>query len=163
MACRLQLRTSSGVGEGIYAASAGQATYDHLAALAEHILAAGLPALVDATFLKRDQRAQFRALAAKHNVPFAVLDIQAAEATLRRRIAQRAAAGADASEANEAVLEMQLASREPLTNEEQARSYSFDSERLLPKTLRWQCKGWLRARDDRGGDSLAHAPLFRSS
>jgi uncharacterized protein len=128
-------RTSSGVGEGIYAASAGQATYDRLAALAEEILAAGLPALVDATFLKRDQRAQFRALAAKHDVPFAVFDIQASETTLRRRIAQRAAAGADASEANEAVLEMQLASREPPTNEEQAWSHSFDSERAAPEEL----------------------------
>ena len=128
-------RTSSGVGEGIYAASAGQATYDRLAALAEQILAGGFPVLVDATFLKRDQRAQFRALAVKHSVPFAVFDIQAAEATLRQRIAQRAAAGADASEANEAVLEMQLASQEPLTNEERAWSYSFDSERASPEDV----------------------------
>jgi len=128
-------RTSSGVGEGIYAASAGQATYDRLAALTEEILAAGFPALVDATFLKRDQRAQFRALAAKHDVPFAVFDIQAPEATLRKRIAQRAAADADASEANQAVLEMQLASREPLTGEEQAWSHSFDSERASPEDV----------------------------
>jgi hypothetical protein len=128
-------RTSSGVGEGIYAASAGQATYDRLAALTEQILAAGLPALVDATFLKRDQRAQFRALAAEHDVPFAVFDIQAPEATLRKRIAQRAAAATDASEASEAVLERQLASQEPLTSEEQAWSHSFDSERTTPEDV----------------------------
>ena len=128
-------RTSSGVGEGIYAAPAGQATYDRLAALAEQILAGGFPALVDATFLKRDQRAQFRALAIKHSTPFAVFDIQAAEATLRQRIAQRAGAGADASEASEAVLERQLASQEPLTREEQAWSCSFDSEDATPEHI----------------------------
>jgi hypothetical protein len=131
-------RTSSGVGEGIYAASTGQATYDRLAGLAEQILAGGFPALVDATFLRRDQRAQFEALAAKHKVPFAVFDMQAAEATLRRRIAQRAVAGADASEAGEAVLERQLASQEPLTSEERARSHTFDSEHATPQQVaRW--------------------------
>ncbi len=126
-------RTSSGVGEGIYAAPAGQATYDRLAVLAEEILAAGFPALVDATFLMRDQRTQFRTLATRHNVPFAVFDIQAPDATLRQRIAQRAAAGADASEASEAVLDLQLASQEPLTSEERAWSHSFDGEGVMPE------------------------------
>jgi hypothetical protein len=128
-------RTSSGVAEGIYAASAGRATYDRLAALAEQILAAGLPALVDATFLKRDQREQFRALAMKHSVSFAIFDIQATEATLRQRIAQRVAAGADASEASAAVLELQLASQEPLTVQEQAWSRRFDSEAATPDDI----------------------------
>lgn len=126
-------RTGSKVDEGIYAASAGQATYDRLAALAEQILAAGFPAVVDATFLKRAQRAQFEALAAKHDVPFAILDVRAAEATLRKRVAERAAAGADASEANEAVFEHQLASEEPLTDAERLQSFSFDSEAAGPE------------------------------
>ena len=126
-------RTNAGVGEGIYAESAGQASYDRLAVLAEEIIGAGFPALVDATFLKRAQRTQFRALAGKLRVPFAVFDIQAPEATLRRRVAQRAAAGADASEASEAVLDMQLASQEPLTGEERAWSRSFYSEGITPE------------------------------
>ena len=120
--------TRSGVGEGIYAESAGEATYRRLAALAEQILAGEFPVLVDATFLKRDERAQFQALASRHGVPFALLDIQARESTLRRRIAQRAAAGADASEASEAVLEHQLASQEPLTSDERAWTHTFESD-----------------------------------
>jgi predicted kinase len=124
------VRTNSGVGEGLYAASAGQATYENLAALAEHIIASGLPAVVDATFLKRHQRAQFQALAAKHKVLFAILDVQAAEPTLRQRIASRAAVGTDASEASEAVLDRQLATAEPLTSEEQVWSHRFDGEYL---------------------------------
>jgi len=129
------VRTRSEVGEGIYAASAGEATYDHLATLAEHVIAAGFPVLVDATFLKRHQRKQFQALAAKHKLPFVILDVQAAEPTLRRRIASRAAVGTDASEASEAVLDHQLATAEELTSEEQAWSRSFDGECLTSENV----------------------------
>jgi aminoglycoside phosphotransferase family enzyme/predicted kinase len=129
------VRTNSEVGEGIYAPSAGQATYDHLATLTEHILVAGFPALVDATFLKRDQRAQFQSLAAKYEVRVAILDVQASEGTLRRRIAMRAATGMDASEASEAVLERQLASQERLTSEEEVWSHGFDGEYFTRETV----------------------------
>jgi len=129
------VRTNSGVGEGIYAASAGQATYENLAALAEHIIESGFPAVVDATFLKRHQRAQFQALAARYNVPFAILDVQAADSTLRRRIALRATSGTDASEASEAVLERQLATQERLTSEERVWTRSFDGERITPENV----------------------------
>ena len=121
-------RTSTAVGEGIYTAQAGAATYDRLAQLAGQILDCGFPVLVDATFLIGARRKQFRDLAASHGVAFAVLHIEVSEATLRRRIAQRAAVGADASEASEAVLDLQLALQEPLTSDEQAWSYGFDGE-----------------------------------
>ena len=129
------VRTNSGVGEGLYAASAGQATYENLAALAKHIIASGSPALVDAAFLKRQQRMQFQVLAANYKVPFAILDVQASEPTLRRRVALRAAAGTDASEASEAVLERQLASQERLTSEEEVWTHRFDGECLTPETV----------------------------
>lgn len=127
--------TGAGVGEGIYTPSAGAATYDRLAALAGQILEAGFPVLVDAAFLQRARRVQFLALAQQHNVPFVVLDVTASEQTLRRRIAQRAAAAADASEANAAVLERQLASQEPLSDEERRWTCTFDSEKDEPQGI----------------------------
>jgi hypothetical protein len=94
-----------------------------------------LPALVDATFLKRDQRAQFQSLAAKHKVRFAILDVQAAESTLHKRVALRAAGGSDASEASEAVLERQITTQERLTSEEQVWTRCFDGERITPENV----------------------------
>jgi predicted kinase len=64
-----------------------------------------------------------------------ILDVQAAEPTLRRRIASRAAVGTDASEASEAVLDHQLATAEELTSEEQAWSRSFDGECLTSENV----------------------------
>ena len=61
-------------------------------ALAREIVGAGLVAIVDATFPRRWQREPFRALAAELGVPFVIVAFEASDATLRERIAQRAAA-----------------------------------------------------------------------
>jgi predicted kinase len=122
-------RSQSAVGEGLYSAKAGDATYDHLTELAAHALDAGFPVLVDAAFLKREQRERMRKLAQLKHVPFAILHTDATETTLRRRIAHREADGADASEASGTVLDWQLATQEPLTEGERAMTSSFDTER----------------------------------
>jgi aminoglycoside phosphotransferase family enzyme/predicted kinase len=122
-------RSKSAVGEGLYTASAGNATYERLTELAAHTLDAGFPVLVDAAFLKREQRERMRQLAELKHVPFVILHIDASETTLRRRIAQREADGADASEASGAVLDWQLVNQEPLTEAERVMTRSFDTER----------------------------------
>lgn len=104
----------SGLGTGLYGAAATIRTYDHLAAVAETLLRAGHSVLVDATFLRRAQRAQFQALAGRLNLPFRILDCHAPEAVLRERVAARARTAADASEADLAVLERQIAQQEDL-------------------------------------------------
>jgi aminoglycoside phosphotransferase family enzyme/predicted kinase len=103
-----------------YSREASQATYAHLLKLADMALQAGYPVIVDATFLREADRACFIALAHARKVPVHVLHCEAPEATLRQRIRDRLAEGHDASQANEAVLTMQLASSEPLTDAEQA-------------------------------------------
>ena len=60
-------------------------------------------------------------------MPFAILDCQAPEVELRRRIRQRQAAGADASEADLQVLDAQLAGREALDGTETARAIRVDT------------------------------------
>jgi aminoglycoside phosphotransferase family enzyme/predicted kinase len=117
----------SALGTGIYTPDQTEQTYRRLAQLAAAVVGAGYTALVDATFLQRRYRAMFRELAEDRGVPFAILDCQAPEAELRRRIRQRQAAGADASEATLQVLDAQLASREPLDGDETARAIRVDT------------------------------------
>lgn len=108
----------SGLGQGLYTADASRRTYERLYTLAEQILAAGYPVLVDATFLEPEQRQTFRALAAARGVPFVLLACEADPDTLRARVAQRRTRGDDAAEADMAVLERQLRYYQPPDPEE---------------------------------------------
>jgi hypothetical protein len=96
-----------------------------LAELAATIIAAGFPAIIDATFLRRAEREQFHALADRLRVPFLILDFPTDEATCRERIGLRAKEGVDASEATEAVLDHQLQIHEALDDGERALAVSF--------------------------------------
>lgn len=102
---------------GIYTADATTRTYARLHALAGDLLAADWPVVVDAAFLRHEERAGFRALAAGLGVAFGILATSAPAAELRRRLMARSG---DASEATVAVLEKQLAWFEPLDQAEQA-------------------------------------------
>lgn len=113
------LADSKAVGD-LYGAADTEATYARLVALARGALEAGYPTIVDAAFLRREQRDRMRALAARMQVPFAILDCQAPIAVLRERVRERRAARADASEADEAVLDTLAAVEEPLGDDERA-------------------------------------------
>ncbi len=111
-------RSGSAVGEGLYTADGTEQTYARLAALARTIATAGYVVVVDAAFLKRQQRDLLRRVAADLHVPFTILDCSAPADILRQRVAERSRSGHDASEGTLAVLEQQLATEEPLTGEE---------------------------------------------
>lgn len=102
-------------GGAIYGPDATTCTYGRLEDLARAALADGWPVIVDAAFLKREERDRFRRLAADCDVPFAILACEAPADELRRRLHARTG---DASEADVAVLERQLAWAEPLTDAE---------------------------------------------
>ncbi|OYW39871.1 MAG: aminoglycoside phosphotransferase [Hydrogenophilales bacterium 12-61-10] len=119
--------SGSGIGQDLYAAGATRRTYAHLAQLAGTLMDAGWPVIVDATFTARWQRDQLRETARSRGVAFRILDFPVDVATLRERILQRARAGNDASEASLAVLQHQLDSEDPLTEDEQA-----DRVRIVP-------------------------------
>jgi len=110
--------TESQPGAGIYSPAATARTYARLAQHARSIAGAGYPVIVDATFLKHAQRAAFRALAQELEVPFMIASFTAPPEVLRARVAARAAQGGDASEAELAVLETQIATHEALTADE---------------------------------------------
>jgi predicted kinase len=106
------------IGTGRYSRQASVLTYDYLAGLAQGLLQTGWSVVVDAAFLERIQRDQFRKLAARLGVQFHILDLQADPDTLCERVWQRQADGKDASEANLNVLEHQLATARPLDADE---------------------------------------------
>lgn len=120
---------SAEVGAGIYEEDLTERTYQRLLELARPALQAGYPVLLDATFLEADRRGSARDLAAELGVPFAILALEAPEATIRQWIRGRSKGGTDASDADESVLEHQLATEEPLTEEEEAFAVRVDTSR----------------------------------
>jgi len=120
-------KSGAQVGKGLYTAGQTEQTYQRLAELADAVLATGYSVVVDATFLKRDLRERFRALAETRGVPFAILDCEASDQELRRRVRLRAAREADASEATLEVLDYQLKSREEPAAEELAATIRVDT------------------------------------
>lgn len=113
----------------LYGEAATAATYGALCAFARTTLTAGFDTIVDATFLRRSLLAPFRDLAAELGVPFLILDCQAEPAVLRERVQRRQRAGADASEADVAVLEGQLRAVERLGAAEADVVLTVDTER----------------------------------
>lgn len=113
--------SASGVGAGLYSDDATEQTYERLASLAETAISSGHTALVDATFLTAARRERFAALADALGASFGIIAPEADEASLRARVRERAARGGSVSEADEEVLDAQLARLEPLREDERAR------------------------------------------
>jgi aminoglycoside phosphotransferase family enzyme/predicted kinase len=96
----------------IYTPQASARTFARLAELAAEVIAAGFPVIVDATFIKRAHREDFRRVAQALGVDFHILLCEAPRAELERRIETRRRAASDPSEADLEVLAAQLASAE---------------------------------------------------
>jgi uncharacterized protein len=112
------LADSRARGMTIYEADATRRTYARLFALARLALQGGWPVVLDAAFLRIEERSAARDLAASLGVPFSILDCEAPLDLLLERLAQRQG---DASEADAVVLERLRLTAEPLQPEEQAR------------------------------------------
>ena len=124
-------RSGSGLSSGLYTSDATRRTYDRACAFARSVADAGFVAIVDGTFLQRWQRDLFRGLASELAVPFVVLAFSANPTTLRARIVERERRENDASEADLAVLEHQLRTRQALGSDEQPDTVTYDAERPL--------------------------------
>jgi hypothetical protein len=96
----------------IYTAEASARTFARLADLTGEVIAAGLPVIVDATFIRRAHREDFRRVARGLGVDFHILYCEASRAELERRVEARRRAASDPSEADLDVLAAQLASAE---------------------------------------------------
>jgi aminoglycoside phosphotransferase family enzyme/predicted kinase len=126
---RMDAKTGSGVQTGIYTADAGQQTYERLAGLARWLIEGGFTAIVDAAFLKHNERERFRLLAGQLGVSFVLLDFSTDDETLRMRIRERQSFAMDPSEAGIDVLEAQLRSQEPLDSNEREHAFEVETSR----------------------------------
>jgi uncharacterized protein len=122
---RAQEHTGSGINNGFYTQEAGRKTYLHLAACAKTVVEAGFSVIIDAAFLKTEQRDLFRQLADECGVQFLIVDFQASDEELCRRVRQRQN---DASEATIAVLQHQHQSAQGFSAEEQAHLITINTE-----------------------------------
>lgn len=121
--------------QGIYSAEASLKTYQHLAELAVSILNNGFNVIIDATFLKYEQRTQLQKIATAAQARFLILDFQAETATLAQRIEARNKAQNDASEATLAILQRQMATHEALTAEELEHTLLIDGSRTVQELV----------------------------
>jgi uncharacterized protein len=120
-----QAATCSGIDSGVYTQEAGQKTYLRLVELAKIVLEAGFSTIIDAAFLKAEQRNLFWQLASECHVQFFIIDFQAPDETLCERIRQRQN---DASEATVDVLHQQQQLAQPLSSAEQGHVITVDTE-----------------------------------
>ncbi|ADJ29490.1 AAA family ATPase [Nitrosococcus watsonii] len=120
-------RYNKGIGIGMYSPASTHETYQHLQQLAQAVLKAGYPLIVDGAFLKQQQRQIFQDLANKLGIPFTILDFHCDPRLLPQRIRERQHKNQDASDADLAVLEHQQATHEPLTKAEQAITLAIDT------------------------------------
>lgn len=104
--------------EGIYTPQATVRTYRYLLDTARFILQNGFSVIIDAAFLKQNERQQFSELALALNLPFAILSVRCDDRLHRQRIQQRQAEHRDASEADVGVYQRLKAASEPLTKDE---------------------------------------------
>ncbi|MEZ5990221.1 MAG: AAA family ATPase [Planctomycetota bacterium] len=106
-------RSGSGVGEGIYVASASDATYAELLALATESLDEHRSVVVDAGLRTRDRRRPFLALGRARRVPTVLVWLDPPERVVLERLAARERRGGSVSEAGPEVWHALRAGFEP--------------------------------------------------
>ncbi len=98
-----------------YARQTSDHVYRRMLEQARVAIRAGFPTIVDATFLRRSCRHWFQQLARELNVDFFIVQCEAPLEVLHNRLKSR---GPDPSEATGSVLDWQIRSHDPLTQEE---------------------------------------------
>jgi predicted kinase len=107
--------SGSAIDAGIYTPASSRRVYAHLIATARSILETGHNVILDAAFLRPEQCERALLAAQQCAVPAVIVRVEAPVEILRERLRRRARAATDASEADLAVLDHQLATAEPLT------------------------------------------------
>lgn len=112
----------------MYSQEATALTYEKLAALATHILNAGLSVIVDATNLQKWQRDFLQDVADEHGVPMVIADCQAAMSVIQSWIQQRENLEEDASDASFEVASWQMKTQDKLEGDELEKTFVIHSD-----------------------------------
>lgn len=119
---------SSEFARELYSQEATELTYEKLAFLATHILSAGMSVIVDATNLQRWQRQRIEQVAVENGVPFCIADCQAAMSVIKSWIDQREDMDDDASDASFEIVDRQMQTQDPLSDEELRQTFTIHSD-----------------------------------
>lgn len=119
--------TPEGDKASMYSPDMSRCTFQRLQVLSDTILGNGFAVIVDATFLHRAVRDDFRRQAQRLGVPFLILDCVTREDEIRTRLVLREQTGDDASEANISVMEQQRSQVEAFSAEEMPLVVEVDS------------------------------------
>ncbi|GIW42140.1 MAG: aminoglycoside phosphotransferase [Candidatus Binatia bacterium] len=119
----------------LYGPDMSARTYATLFERARAALGRGRGVILDATFQRRQERGEARALARDFGVPFVAVECRCSEATTYRRLGERVRAGAGPSDADWSVYLRQRSRYEPLTAGEGDADLCVDTERPLPELL----------------------------
>jgi hypothetical protein len=128
-------KSGSAIGAGIYRSEFSERTYRRLSGLAGLLLNSGFSVIVDATFLRRWQRALFEMLARRLSVAYVILDFVLSRDELERRVLSREAQGERVSEADLSVLRGQFKLAEPLLPGEPVLRVPAEDGLLCPERL----------------------------
>ncbi|MDF1836941.1 MAG: AAA family ATPase [Planctomycetota bacterium] len=118
-----------------YDTKATLATYQRLLELCERILRADYPVIVDATFLKAEQREPFAWLAGQMDVPLTIVHTFAPPEILEQRLKDRASDKDNISDATASVLHAQLQSLEPFAAQESVVDWDTSKASPLPDLI----------------------------
>ncbi len=122
-------RTDSAPNEGLYAPESSRLTYSRLADLAREALAAGWTVVVDAAFLRQEDRAAFREVARRAGAAFAIAHCEAPAEIRSGRVEERVLTARDASDAGAAVLAWQGEQGGSLEAGERESAVTFETSR----------------------------------
>ena len=113
---------------GIYTREFNARTYERLRDCAANCLRGHECVIVDAANLRRGERELFLAAARERAAEVAIVHCTAPLAVLKRRVAERTAAGADASEATVSLLDRQPSYWEPFSDHELRHVVAVDTD-----------------------------------
>jgi len=113
--------------DALYRPGARQAVYDGLLERAERVAASGRPAVIDATWSRRDLRERARELAARLGVPCRMVETRCPRDEALRRLARRAERGGDPSDAGPERYDASVAEFEPLAGWDASRHLALDT------------------------------------
>jgi len=99
--------------DGIYDRQSSAVTYAELLRLAEVELVARRSAIIDASFIRHDNRSSFAALAARYSATLVILHVSCSEAENRHRLIERSASGHSVSDGRAELLDRQRQDFEP--------------------------------------------------
>ena len=100
-------------GKGIYSASATASVYDELFRLAKQELTRGRSVIIDASFIRSDDRLRFAALAAELGLGFLIIYLDCNQAENLARLQRRLLQGDSLSDGRPELLESQRRKFEP--------------------------------------------------